>query len=134
MMKKILFCLLMSLLIYFYVGSYQEVIENAKLQRQVKEIKADPTKLTSLISALEKKEKDAQGWYLLAKLYLSQQQYQLAADGFARAYALAPELKSLLAWQYSALVLAGSDDQAKLLKQIQTEAPQLKLSDFFEES
>ncbi len=84
----------LSLAMYFQLGSY-EVIDNPALELAQTQPSSVSGKLpsiekviTSLQNHLDKNPDDARGWYLLARTYMSLQQYQKSVEMFRRSYAL----------------------------------------------
>ncbi len=96
-----LFALILILFVglaYWHWGSgsaWRHYVQNQVKRRQVDEaLKTmhDPSVLiASLKATLVKKPKSAKGWYLLGRLYASQQQWQLAQDAFTVAHQLKPQ-------------------------------------------
>ena len=84
--------------LYFYLGSYQELqIEHAREQKKaqalaiLKKIK-DPNQIIEKFKLyLEKNPKDAKGQFLIGKLYISQNNWQLAGSAFSKAHNLDPK-------------------------------------------
>lgn len=75
-------------------GPWQEYIDEQERQKQAAAILQsvkDPQELIAkLRSKLDDSPKSAKGWYLLGRLYSGQNERQLAADAFAKAYQFEP--------------------------------------------
>jgi cytochrome c-type biogenesis protein CcmH len=82
---------------YFYWGSFtawQEYVQHLKTEEQAKKImesiKSPQELINKLRAKLNDKPESAKGWYLLGRLYSSQQEYQNAVNAFAKAYQFNP--------------------------------------------
>ncbi len=83
---------------YFYWGSFggwQEYVKHLKTQEQAKKMLASVKSPHELIDKLRAKlddnPKSAKGWYLLGRLYSSQNDKQSAVNAFAKAYQFYPD-------------------------------------------
>ncbi len=83
---------------YFYWGGfslYDAEVQKQESQKQAKTILATVKSPQALIAQLRAKLDDtpqsAKGWFLLGRLYLSQQNEQLAFEAFAKAAHFAPQ-------------------------------------------
>lgn len=69
----------------------QEGIRQQRAQSLMKTMHDDPAELIAKLKAtVEKQPASARGWYLLGRLYVSQNQWQQANDAFATAHQLQP--------------------------------------------
>ncbi len=82
---------------YFYwggFGKWQDYIQRQEKQEQaeamLKSIKSPQELINKLRSKLDDRPKSAKGWYLLGRLYSSQNEKQKAVDAFATAYQFNP--------------------------------------------
>lgn len=83
---------------YFYWGSFggwQEYVKHLNSQEQAKKMLASVKSPRELIDKLRAKlddsPKSAKGWYLLGRLYSSQNDKQNAVNAFAKAYQFYPD-------------------------------------------
>lgn len=77
---------------YFFWHQYQDQLRK---QVKVKTVLQSPEKTGALIEKIRRQlnqaPENAQGWYLLGKLYLIQKDYENARNAFAKAYGLNPK-------------------------------------------
>lgn len=82
---------------YYYwggFGKWQDYIQRQEKQEQaeamLKSIKSPQELINKLQAKLDDTPKSAKGWYLLGRLYSSQNEKQKAVDAFAKAYRFNP--------------------------------------------
>lgn len=87
-----------SLALYAYLGSYQPLQQFYQQQQRqavvdatLKEYKTPDAIIDKLKQRLQQDPNSAKGWYLLARIYFTTDQPQLAADAFAKSLALNPD-------------------------------------------
>lgn len=88
----------LPLLGYHYWGSgadwdhyQQQLAKQEQVQALLKSVDGSPQALIAKLRArLAGQPKSARGWYLLGRLYASQEDWQQAHDAYAKAHALAP--------------------------------------------
>ncbi|PWY54847.1 hypothetical protein DGG96_14925 [Legionella qingyii] len=83
---------------YFYwggFGGWQEHVHQLNSQEQAKKmlesVKSPQELIDKLRAKLDDTPKSAKGWYLLGRLYTSQNKQQNAVDAFAKAYQFNPD-------------------------------------------
>lgn len=83
---------------YFCWGSFpqwqkylQDTHAQVLAQQMLKSVKSPQELITKLKAKLENRPESAKGWYLLGRLYISQNDHQLASQAFAKAYRLKPK-------------------------------------------
>ncbi|MCE0724236.1 MULTISPECIES: tetratricopeptide repeat protein [Legionella] len=83
---------------YFYwggFGGWQEYLQHLNSQKQAKKmlesIKTPQELIEKLRAKLDETPKSAKGWYLLGRLYSSQNEKQNAVNAFAKAYQFNPD-------------------------------------------
>lgn len=93
-----IFVLLLSGILYWHWGSTKQVLDAYQVNTEIKKIKTEITNsgsIDALIKRLENKVKtspnDPQGHFLLARLYLSDQNINKALQSFEKANALKPK-------------------------------------------
>ena len=86
-----------ALTLYWHLGASQQFAQWMRSKQQAALIQTEVTKLGSteniietLRNKLQQNPNSSRGWYLLGKLYLSQQQFSAAAAAFSRADELKP--------------------------------------------
>jgi cytochrome c-type biogenesis protein CcmH len=90
--------ILVSFFAYWHWGAWVDwqkylyrQAQQQKVQAVLKTIK-DPRELIARMQArLQENPKSARGWYLLGRLYISQNEWLLARDAFYKAHQLSPE-------------------------------------------
>ncbi len=116
----------LSLLMYFQLGNYA-VVENPALVQARVQPDHDSGKapsieeiLDTLQNHLNENPDDAQGWFLLARTYMSLQRYQEAVSNFRRSHALAGNEPAVMLGLADALsmtqngLMAGESEQLVL--------------------
>lgn len=73
----------------------QDVVKQQKAQKQIQQVLKTPSGAKEVIKNLKERLKDrpnnAQGWYLLGRVYASQAKWVLAKKAYKKAYQLKPE-------------------------------------------
>lgn len=90
--------LALPLLGYHYWGSgadwdnyQQQLAKQEQVQALLKSVQGSPQALIAKLKArLAQQPESARGWYLLGRLYASQEDWQQARDAYAKAHQLAP--------------------------------------------
>ncbi len=126
-----LFCIVpsISLLLYSHWGDSKQVtqliIEQANIaqEKKLREQLGSPQQvILQLQQHLQQYPQSAEGWYLLGRLYTSQQQFNQANFAFAKAYLLAPHNVEILMNYAEVLSLQNNNEiteqAAKMLKEI----------------
>lgn len=82
---------------YWHWGAWPEWASYLQAREKQQRVQAmlksmhDPSQLIDKLKAtLQKQPNSARGWYLLGRLYVSQNEWQLANDAFAKAHELEP--------------------------------------------
>lgn len=106
-------------------SAYQKDIQQKTLaQEAMKELGTPQQVITKLKERLTSNSQDSRGWYLLGRLYFSQQQYPLAAEAFAKANTLKPHQVDTLIPYAETLLLNQQHAQAeKILQEVLTLVP-----------
>lgn len=126
-----LFCIVPSiaLLLYLHWGDSKQVqqlmIEQSNIEQEKKlheQLGSPQQVILQLQQHLQQHPQSAEGWYLLGRLYASQQQFSQANFAFAKAYQLAPRNIEIL-MNYAEVLSVQNNDQitdqaAKMLKEI----------------
>jgi len=83
---------------YWHWGAWPEWVNHLeandkqqRIQTMLKSIRDPAELIAKLKSTLRKQPNSARGWYLLGRLYVSQNQWQQANKAFERAYTLQPD-------------------------------------------
>jgi len=101
MLASCLSLFLSSASVFFYIQwgnypAYQAQVHKKQLSKQVATFKKQydsPEKIISIMKQrLQEHPSSAKGWYLLGKLYVSQQDYQNAQQSFEKAHHLDPSV------------------------------------------
>lgn len=86
-----------ALILYWQLGSSQQVVQWLHSKQQAAVVQTEITQfgsteniIVALRSKLQQNPNSARGWYLLGKLYLSQQQFSAAAAALSKADQLKP--------------------------------------------
>ena len=92
-----------ALLLYLHWGASQKLQQAELLQKRVAVVKAEIEKtgspiaiIDALKSRLQQHPQSARGWFLLGRLYMSNQQYQDAVEVFAKANQLQPKQPGIM--------------------------------------
>ncbi len=90
--------ILLISLAYWHWGSVGEWIhylqtreKQQHIQQMLKSMQGPSALIEQLKQAVKEQPNRAKGWYLLGRLYVSQNQWQLADDAFTKAYQLEPD-------------------------------------------
>lgn len=101
-------------LAYYTWGSFpqwqqhlQENNKQALAKELLKSVKSPQELIDKLRAKLNDSPQSAKGWFLLAKLYSSQQQQEQAVKAFAKAHQLAPEEESYTVFYAHSLWIAN---------------------------
>ncbi len=77
-------------LAYWHWGAWPENVKQQRIQTMMKAMH-DPAELINRLKAtVQQQPRSARGWYLLGRLYVSQNQWPQANDAFATAHQLEP--------------------------------------------
>lgn len=76
---------------YWHWGAWSSTIKQQRVQAMLKSMPNPPALIAKLKATLEKQPDSARGWYLLGRLYVSQNQWQEANEAFAMAHRLQPD-------------------------------------------
>ncbi len=135
---------LLAILMYGYLGNFS-LQRNAWLTSAfIEQMKSPQQIIGKLKERLKQEPESSEGWYLLGRLYLSQQQYLEAEQAFTKALALAPTNPIILnnyavakylnhhyqeainAWQQLLKIIPADSEDAKFVKQAIEKAKQEK--------
>jgi len=93
---------MLAVFLYFQWGDPTGVINYYRLEKASKNLPAPDKIITELTSHLAQHPNSAQGWYLLGRLYASQNNFSQAAHAFQKANSLKPhEVKYLINYAQS---------------------------------
>lgn len=123
-----------SLGLYHYWGDsqglsalYQQQSKQDLIAEFLEEYDSPAQIITMLKTRLQQEPNSARGWYLLGRLYMSQQDYQQASDVFARASKIEPnDLQILMQYAQALYFVQGGDlsgQPTALLTQVLQQAP-----------
>jgi len=123
---------LLSITLYLKLGASEQVAEQQQTAEKNKTIDTEIKKLGSLqniILTLKQKvmaNPDSQGWSLLGRLYLKNQQFKEASDAFAQANQLAPHQPDILVAYAESLYFANQLVLTPKAKRLLEQALQLQ--------
>lgn len=93
----LLFLLIFSLSLYYFFGNFRALHnwlttgrQHYALQQQVEQLGGINGMITQIQQKLILDPTNAEGWFILGKLYLATQHYQKAKTAFTKAHALRP--------------------------------------------
>lgn len=98
LLALVAFIFIGGLMLYAYFGQSADYFQYIKKQKTDQIAQADIHKIKNpkiiinqLVSHLKQDPSSAEGWYLLGKLYFSENNFQFALNSFSKAYHLKPE-------------------------------------------
>ena len=101
---------LFSVLTYFWLGE-PDALEKAKLQPTQQASNPSQPDINAMVNGLaqrlQKEPDDGEGWLMLGRSYKYLQKYSLAADAFAKAYALLGDQTEVMLHYADALAMAN---------------------------
>lgn len=114
-----------AIALYQHWGAYEKLKNYEEMQNRLStlnQVLATGNKAQTLIHLLKNRLKQdpdsAQGWYLLAKIYLSENQFQPAADAFTNASKLKPDNMELVIARAQALYFASGKKMTAEVKNL----------------
>jgi cytochrome c-type biogenesis protein CcmH len=125
---------LIAILIYAMTGAggqlknYQHIVEQNKMAVALEAQMQNPDAIVKKMKeTLVQHPNSQEGWYLLGRLYFTQGKFHLAAESFAKAYALVPNNHDVIVQYVQALYFANHQQLTpktkKLLAEIQVTQP-----------
>ncbi len=106
---------------YYAFRMMQESKQNAL--KLLKDIKSPDEIREKLVKHLEKDPESARGWYLLGRLYVSQNNTKQALQAFARAYKLESQNVAIIVNYASLLLESGDASGQKMLEKLLDDDP-----------